>query len=385
MPVDLHLDLCQSLDGFMLKVRETLALKGVTALFGPSGSGKTTLLRIIAGFEPQAVGVVSFAGKVWLDSAAETYIPPYRRAVGYVFQDARLFPHLNVEGNLAFAAKRSKAGSALKREVVQALDMDMLLSRRPVGLSGGERQRVALGRALLTQPRLLLLDEPLAALDLRRKADILPYLQTVSRRFNLPTIYVSHAIDEVAMLADQMAVMDDGSLVAQGPTAQMMERLDLQPLTGKFEAGVLLEARIAAHDQGYFLTRMDLHGQILTMPMLDHLAVGDTVRVRIRARDVALATTRPEGLSIRNVLSGTVVEIAEEAGTAFAEVLVDADGARLRARITRHAAAELQLMPGSLVFALIKSVSFDRRGLPAPTDMDVSNQAGLSPAPASGI
>ena len=368
MQAELHLDVRLGFPGFALAVQETLCLSGVTALFGPSGSGKTSLLRIIAGLETGAAGRIAFGQEEWLNTEKRVVAPPYQRAVGYVFQDARLFGHRSVAGNLAFAAKRSRAPVALQDEVTAALDLGPLLHRRPSGLSGGERQRVALGRALLTQPRLLLLDEPLAALDQRRKADILPYLQTISRRFALPTIYVSHAIDEVALLADQMAVMDEGRIIAKGPTAQMMERLDLQPLTGKFEAGVLLEARVVAHDHQYFLTRMDLNGQTLTMPMLDHLTVGDLVRVRIRARDVALATQKPEGLSIRNVLSGHIAEIAEEAGSAFAEVLVDAGGARLRARITRQAAVELKLAQGKPVFALIKSVSFDRRGLPAPAE-----------------
>ena len=374
MPVELSLNVRLSVDDFMLDVDQDLKLSGVTALFGPSGSGKTSLLRTIAGLEPRAHGTVRFDGQTWLDTDRGISTQPHRRAVGYVFQDARLFPHLSVAGNLAFAAKRSRASAELNAEVVLALDLAPLLTRRPAGLSGGERQRVALGRALLTQPRLLLLDEPLAALDQRLKADILPYLQTIGRRFGLPTIYVSHAIDEVALLADQMAVMDEGRIIAQGPTAQMMERLDLQPLTGKFEAGVLLEARIVAHDHDFFLTRMDLNGQTLTMPMLDHLAIGDLVRVRIRARDVALATQRPEGLSIRNVLSGRIAEISDEAGTAFSEVLVDAEGARLRARITRQAAVELGLVPGSNVFALVKSVSFDHRGLPVPADGAGSNR-----------
>jgi molybdate transport system ATP-binding protein len=177
---------------------------------------------------------------------------------------------------------------------------------------------------------------------------------------------VSHAIDEVAQLADTMAVMDAGHIVATGPTAEMMERLDLQPLTGKFEAGVMLEATVTAQDQRFHLTRLDLHGQRLTMPMLQHLAIGDAVRVRIRARDVALAVGRPEGLSIRNVLAGHIAEVAMEPETAFAEVLVDVGGARLRARITQESCAELALAPGKPVFALVKSVSFDRRGMAAP-------------------
>lgn len=362
---ELHLAVRAAFPGFALAVEQALRLDGVLALFGASGCGKSTLLRIIAGLETQAEGRVAFGEAVWQDSAAGRLVPAHRRGAGYMFQDARLFPHLSVAGNLRFAAKRSGAPPALWQEVVAALDLGPLLERRPARLSGGERQRVALGRVLLSRPRLLLLDEPLAALDVRRKAEILPYLSRITRRFALPTIYVSHAIDEVAQLADTMAVMDAGRIVATGPTAEMLERLDLQPLTGKFEAGVLLEATVAAQDQRYHLTRLDLHGQRLTMPMLQHLVVGDRVRVRIRARDVALAVRRPEGISIRNVLAGHIAEIAMEPGTAFAEVLVDAGGAHVRARITQESCAELELAEGKPVFALVKSVSFDRRGLAA--------------------
>lgn len=368
MPVEFDLNLRLSFEGFALEIDRTLALDGVTALFGSSGGGKTSLLRTIAGFEAAATGFIRFDGEDWLNSAAGVFLPPHRRPVGYVFQEARLFPHLSVAGNLRFAAKRSRAPEALMQEVVGALDLSPLLHRRPARLSGGEQQRVALGRALLTQPRLLLLDEPLAALDQRRKADILPYLQAAAQRFSLPTIYVSHAIDEVAQLADQTMVMDQGRIVAGGSTAEMFERLDLQPLTGRFEAGVLLHATVVSHDAAFHLTRLDLYGQDLTMPALEHLPAGQEVRVRIRARDVALATQRPEGLSIRNVLAGTVVEIAEEAEAAFAEVLVDTGGARVRSRVTRAAIADLGLTEGMPVFALVKSVSFDRRGMPAPAE-----------------
>ena len=374
MPVDLDLSLRLAFEGFALKVEQSLPLEGVTALFGQSGSGKTSLLRTIAGLEAGAAGSVRFGGEEWLNTAAGRFVPPYQRPVGYVFQEPRLFRHLRVEGNLRFAAKRSRAPKSLSDEVIEALDLAALLHRRPVGLSGGEQQRVALGRALLTQPRLLLLDEPLAALDQSRKAEILPYLRAVTQRFALPTIYVSHAIDEVAQLADRTVVMADGKVVASGSTVEMFERLDLQTLTGRFEAGALLEATVVDHDQTYHLTRLDLNGQALTMPALEHLMAGEVVRVRIRARDVALATQKPEGLSIRNVLAGNVAEIAEEASAAFAEVLVDVGGARVRSRVTRAAIADLGLSAGMPVYALVKSVSFGAWG---------GARVGLVPRPAS--
>ena len=363
MPVELDLDFSLRLGDFRLEMHQPIAIAGVTALFGASGSGKTSVLRTIAGLERQAQGSIRFDGRVWQSTDERLFVPPHKRAVGYVFQEPRLFSHLNVAGNLGYAARRSRVSHQHQAEVIDSLDLATLLSRRPASLSGGERQRVALGRALLTEPQLLLLDEPLAALDQRRKAEILPYLLAVTRRFNLPSLFVSHAIDEVAQLADRTVILDSGQIVAEGQTAEMLERLELQPLTGRFEAGVVLETRVVSQNREFCLTHLDLAGQNLTMPMLDHLQVGDLVRVRVRARDVALATIKPEGLSIRNVVTGHVAEIVSDPATAFAEILVDTGGARLRARITRQAAADLDLTQGKAVYALVKSVSFDRRGL----------------------
>ena len=354
-----------ALPGFTLDVDESFTLDGITALFGPSGGGKTTLLRIIAGLEGGATGTVAFDGETWADSASHRFLPAHRRPVGYVFQDARLFTHLNVAGNLRYAERRSRgAGGHIGFDgVVAALDLAPLLDRRVGGLSGGERQRVALGRTLLTRPRLLLLDEPLSALDIGRKADILPYLEEAPRRFGIPTIFVSHAIEEVSRLAGEIVVLSEGRVLTRGGAVEVLERLDLQVLTGHFEAGVLLDTRVIGHDPGFHLTRVDLDGQIITMPMVAALEPGETVRLRVRARDVALATERPRGISIRNVVEGTVSELVSEPDTAFAEVFVAIGGQRLRARVTRQAVADLDLKTGAPVFGLIKSVSFDRRGL----------------------
>jgi molybdate transport system ATP-binding protein len=241
-------------------------------------------------------------------------------------------------------------------------------------LSGGERQRVAIGRTLLTRPRLLLMDEPLAALDLTRKAEILPYIERLPQAFHVPVIYVTHTIDEVTRLADRMLALSSGRVVTYGPVAESLERLDLQAVTGRFEAGVVLTARVTKHDDRFRLTHLDHHGQDIIMPMAD-LAIGDDVRLRIRARDVALATQRPTGISVRNILSGTIAEIAEESDTAFAETLVDIGHAKIRARVTRSAVAELELAPGKLVFALVKSISFDRRALTSAPLHHHSDQA----------
>ncbi|MDE0435042.1 MAG: molybdenum ABC transporter ATP-binding protein [Bryobacterales bacterium] len=359
----LSLQVQLSFPGFDLDVAEELRLDGVTALFGPSGGGKSTLLRTIAGLETPRTGRIALGGEIWFDSEARVNVPAHRRPVGFMFQDARLFGHLGVAGNLAFADKRSRTRAAgfNRGDVIAALDLRPLLDRSIGSLSGGERQRVALARTLLTRPKLLLLDEPLSALDLERKADILPYLEDLPKRFGIPTIYVSHALEEVVRLADRVLVLTDGRPQAYGPAAAIVERLDLQPITGRFEAGVLVEARVTGQDERLALTHLDLDGETLKMPMVGHLKPGDTIRLRIRARDVALATRRPEGISIRNVLSGIVDDIAPETDTAFAEVYVALKTTRFRARLTRAAVEDLGLTKGTPVFALIKSVTFDRR------------------------
>ena len=359
----LDADLELAFDDFALRLRHAFALAGVTALFGPSGSGKSTLLRILAGHETRARGHVRFDGAVWQDD--RICLPAHRRGAGYMFQDARLFAHLSVRGNLAYAVRRApvtEPGPGLP-EVVDMLDLGPLLERRTQQLSGGERQRVALGRTLLSRPRLLLMDEPLAALDLRRKAEIMPHIAALPQRFGMPVIYVTHAVDEVVRLADRMTVLSAGRVLASGDVAETLARLDLQPATGHFEAGAALAGRVAGHDRAMHLTRVDLGGQMLEMPGVD-LPAGDAVRLHVRARDVALALTRPTGISIRNILEGRIVEIAEEQGRAFAEVRLDIGGQVLRARLTRAAVAALGLATGMQVWALIKSVAFDRRALP---------------------
>ncbi len=350
---------------FALDAALDLTLEGVAALFGPSGSGKSTLLRVIAGLEHHSLGRLAYDGALWSDSESHHFMPPHRRPVGLVFQDARLFEHLDVAGNLRFADKRSRRnGTAITWQgVIEALDLANLLPRAVASLSGGERQRVALGRTLLTRPQLLLLDEPLSALDMGRKAEILPYLESAPRQFGIPTLYVSHAVDEVAQIADRVVVLAEGHVQAVGSVAEILERPDLQSYTGRFEAGSVLEAVVAKQDQAFRLTELTCAGQSVTMPMVAFLNVGDPVRLRIRARDVALAKQSPVGLSIRNILGGRVVEILSEADTAFAEVLLDLGGPRLRARITRASVHDLALAPDQQVFALVKSATFDRRAI----------------------
>ena len=238
------------------------------------------------------------------------------------------------------------------------LGLGPLLERSPAALSGGERQRVAVGRALLSQPRLLLMDEPLSALDQAAREEIIAYFEVLHRELSIPMLYVSHDLAEVARLSDHLVVLAAGGKLAEGPVREILERLDLHPTAERLEAGVVLHARVAAHDRGYQLTRLRHHRQIITVPLMD-APLGEPVRVRIRARDVALTTRRPRAISIRNVLAGTVVEIREEPATAYAEALVEIGGGRLRARITREAVADLALRVGTRVYALVKSVSFE--------------------------
>lgn len=359
-----------SVGGFALDAAFSAPLRGVTALFGPSGSGKTTVLRCMAGLA-QLSGRLTIAGDVWQDDGTGVFLPPHQRAIGYVFQEASLFPHLSVRRNLLYGAERARGGSKGGPghgsgeligfdDAVSLLGLERLLDRAPESLSGGERQRVAVGRALLSCPRMLLMDEPLSALDQSGRDEILTTLERLHDILSIPVVYVSHDLAEVARLADRMVVLSAGRVVAEGEMSSILERLDLEPTTGRFEAGVVLSATVIGHDTGFQLTRLDLFGQAVSIPRVD-VTVGASVRLRIRARDVALATRPPEGLSIRNRLSGAIVEIAARADSPHAEVLVDIGGGRLRSRITRESAEELGLAVGSPVQALVKTIAFDGR------------------------
>jgi molybdate transport system ATP-binding protein len=355
---------------FAINVAQQIEFNGITALYGQNGSGKSTLLRILAGLEPAARGEIRFNGETWQSGGARTVMPAHERGVGFVFQNPRLFTHLNVAGNLAYAEKRAvKAAPDGDRHitrdaVIDALDLEDLLARPATALSGGERQRVTLARALLSNPRLLFMDEPLSAIDNRRRHEILNYIARLPALFGIPTLYVTHALDEVVRLAHNMLVLSHGSLAASGTVEDILERLDLAPATGRFEAGVLLRAQVTHHDTAYQLTALRYHadqgpGHTLWAPLID-AAPGTEVRLRIRARDVTLATLEPQSVSTRNILAGTLVEVNAEPDTAYAETLVDIGGTRLRARLTRKAVADLELTPGKQVYAMIKSVSLDR-------------------------
>jgi molybdate transport system ATP-binding protein len=358
----LEVDIACSLGALPLEARFRAA-GGVTALFGRSGAGKTSVVNAIAGLLRPSRGRIVLDGRVLFDAARGIDVPRHRRRVGYVFQEARLFPHLTVRRNLLYGrwftphGERHRGGSLA--EVVELLGLSGLLERRPGTLSGGERQRVAIGRALLASPRLLLMDEPLASLDHARKDEILPYLERLRGEAGVPIVYVSHALDEVARLADTMVVLAQGRVAAVGPVGEIMARLDLQPLAGWAEAGSVLEAVVVRHDDRYDLTELDVAGQHLAVPRVAD-PPGTAVRLRIRARDVAIATEPPQGLSIRNLLHGPIARLEPGAG-AFVELTVDLGGAVLRARVTRQAADELELAPGRAVTALVKAVTVERR------------------------
>jgi len=342
-----------TLGSFELDVAFSLPACGVTALFGASGSGKTTLLRLIAGLS-RAPGSLVVNGDIWQD--AHTFLPTHRRALGYVFQEASLFPHLSVRGNLEYGWKRVPA--AERRigfdDVVGWLGLETLLTHRPQHLSGGQRQRVAIGRALLASPRLLLMDEPLSALDAASRADILPYLERLHRQLELPIIYVSHALDEVARLADTLLLIEAGKITFQGPLIEGLTRLDL-PLAHRDTAGTVIDTLVVSHDAEFQLTQVSYGSLTLSLPGL-HAAPGKPLCVRIAARDVSLTLAPASQTSILNLLPARIVDIADDApGQVLVKLaLVDAV---LLSRITRKSAHALALQPGANVIAQVKSVA----------------------------
>jgi len=341
---------------FSLAVDLTLPGRGITALFGHSGSGKTTCLRAMAGLERAADGYFAIGDEVWQDEAAGRFVPTHQRTLGVVFQEASLFPHLSVRGNMEFGQKRaSTAGLRFALpEIAELLGIDHLLGRNPAQLSGGERQRVAIARALLAGPQILLMDEPLAALDLKRKLEILPYLERLHRELAIPIIYVSHAPDEVARLADHLVLLDDGKVVASGRLNEVLSRIDL-PSAFADDAGVVIEARIAAHEADD-LTRLEFPGGAIFVSRHDEPA-GTFLRCRIHARDVSLALVPQVHTSILNCVSAVVVDLAPTATPGHVLVKLDVAGEPLLARITRRSAERLEIRPGLALRAQIKAVA----------------------------
>ncbi|PIO97671.1 molybdenum ABC transporter ATP-binding protein [Pleomorphomonas carboxyditropha] len=345
------------LSSFDLDVRFELPARGVTAFFGHSGSGKTTILRCVAGLTRAPTAFLRFGDSVWQDEERGLFVPTHRRPIGVVFQEASLFPHLSVLGNLCYGMKRAglKAADADFDATVGLLGIESLLLRSPAKLSGGERQRVAIARALLRRPRLLLMDEPLAALDLKRKSEILPYLERLHDELDIPILYVSHSPDEVARLADTVVLLQNGRIVAQGPVWETMGRLDLVPFFSE-DAAVVIPMVVGEHESDG-LTRLDFAGGHLLVGKRQEI-VGQRVRVRIQASDVSISLTHHADMSIQNILMAKVLQIADaaEPGHALVELRI-AEQTQFIARVTKRSVERLGLRPQALVWAQVKAVA----------------------------
>ncbi len=356
----LDVDLRHRLGSFELDARFT-APAGITVLFGRSGSGKTTIINAVAGLLKPDAGRIMADGRALLDTATNVCLPPHARRVGYIFQEGRLFPHFTVSRNLTYS--RWFTGGAGRpadvARVVEMLGIGHLLNRYPQSLSGGEKQRVAIGRALLSSPQLILADEPLSSLDEYRKAEILPYFERLRDEVSVPILYVSHAAAEVARLATTVVALQNGKVMRQGPAAEVLGDPSVTP-AGAREAGALIEARIVAHHEDG-LTEVSAGTELLLLPSLGQ-PVGATARIRIAAHDVILSRSRPEGLSALNVVPGTVHEIRLGQGPG-ALVALDTPAGRLLARITRRSLKTLEIALGTEVYAIIKAVSI------APADV----------------
>lgn len=335
---------------------------GITGLFGHSGAGKTTILKMVAGMLRPDAGRIEINGQTCFDSSRGISTAASKRQTGFVFQDGRLFPHLNVRRNLSYARwAGSRKTTRSFAEVVDLLGLADHLDRSPETLSGGERQRVAIGRALLSDPAILLMDEPLSSLDYSRRMDIVPYLETIRQETRIPIIYVSHEIDEIARLTDALVVLSEGSVVASGDTADVFARLDLGPALGRQKAGVLLAGTVTSTDSEFGLTTVDIGGQSIEVAG-SNFSSGQPIRLQIRARDVSVALNAPESISIRNRLRCVVERVKTDEST-FAEIALRVGKQLVRARITRKSADELGLKQGMEVVALLKSISVERRNV----------------------
>lgn len=355
---EIQADLRLSYPGFDLDVSLRLPGAGVSVLLGPSGCGKTTVLRALAGLV-RGRGRVAFNGDVWQDDSLgrHAFVPTHHRPIGYVFQEASLFPHLSVQGNLDYGSRRIPA--AQRRisldEAVSLLGIGHLLGRHPQGLSGGERQRVAIARALLTSPQLLLMDEPLSALDPARKAEVLPYLERLNSHAGIPIVYVTHALDEAARLADHLVLMEAGRVQGSGPAVEMFARLDT-PMSTWDEAAALLQARVEAHEPEFGLSRLRVGAHAFwvggsTVP------VGQMVKARVLARDVSVTLSAATDSSILNILPARIDEIRPDGADSVTLRLCLAPGASLLARLTRRSCEQLRLQVGMDVFAQVKGAA----------------------------
>lgn len=382
--IEIDVSLARS-SGFRLEASFAAPAAGVTALFGRSGCGKTTLIQLVAGALRPDRGRIAVGGETFVDTAAGIFLPMERRGIGYVFQDARLFPHMSVETNLRYGERRARRARTIPfGAVVEMLGIAHLLKRRPHTLSGGERQRVAIGRALLSQPRLLLMDEPLASLDEMRKGEILPYLERLRDEFRLPILYVSHSVEEVLRLSDAVAVLAEGRVLAFGPLADVLSRPDLLPVLGRFDLGTIFDCTVTANDEDLGLSTVSFADGALRVPLVGR-PVGARARARIRSRDVSLSLSRPIDVSVTNRLSGTISAIRRAEGP-FSDVEVKLAHGRIHSLVTHESVLRLALQEGTPVWAMIKAVTVDSRpsGFASPGS-EIIPPSGPQPQPGPSL
>ena len=358
----LTVSLTHKFKNFHIDVDFTAEPGSITSLYGRSGSGKTSIINMISGLQRPDIGFIKVGNDVLLDTNAGIYKPPENRGLGYIFQDSRLFPHLSIQQNLLYGIKNNLSSNSQVGfdSVVDILQIASLLERKPNTLSGGEKQRVAIGRALLTQPRLLLMDEPLASIDAQLRGEILTFIEKLRDALGLTIIYVSHSIEEVIRLADQMVLISNGNQKAAGNIEEIMSRLDLHTLTGKFDAGAVLSTKVESYDENYDLTELSFNGGVLRVTGTK-LPIGSSVRVHVRARDVSIMLHHPRNTSILNIFKGTIVAVGDDTGSQI-DIKIDI-GSPLIARVTRKSFDELELQIGSNVFTMLKAVAVDHRSL----------------------
>lgn len=346
--------------GFHLQAKLEIPVTGVTAIFGPSGCGKTTLLRCLAGLERSPCGLLRFRQAVWQDETQGVFLPISQRSIGYVFQEPRLFPHLSVQSNLVYGLKRipSEQRKLSFYQIVDILDLGKLLTRRPHNLSGGEQQRVAIGRALLTSPELLLMDEPISSLDLKRKREILLFIQRLDVELRIPIIYVSHSLREVLQLATTLVMLKEGKVTGVGPLGEVFAQVDSRSFMEESHIGAVIDSTVAAQDREFGLTKLMFEGRHLYVPH-QALSIGNRLRVQILSRDVSIVARAPTfQSSVLNILEATVTDIGTiDVNHPFVDIQLDV-GVPLLATITRKSLVTLNLHAGQQVYAQIKAVSF---------------------------
>ncbi|MEO0881382.1 MAG: molybdenum ABC transporter ATP-binding protein [Pseudomonadota bacterium] len=357
-----YVDITVTRPDFQLEMAQTVPTSGITAVFGPSGAGKTTFLRTIAGFETPTRGRIQLGHRTLCDVAKRINVPSHQRPIGYLFQDGRLFSHMTVDQNLAYAEARKEidGGPSLKDDIISACGIQPFMDRRPETLSGGERQRVALARTLMTAPELLLLDEPLGALDRQRKLELVTLLVDLPKSLGIPTLYVSHDIDEVSRVADRVIILENGRVQNSGPVEETLGAYGLEAGRNPYESGARLSGTIAAHDPNYGLTQVAIGENTLHLPIHAAIEPGARIQLKISPKDVSVSLRRPDGISIQNVLKGQIEQIEEQGQTAFCMLTLSVDSQQLQARITRKARSELDLEIGRSVYVLLKSASFYR-------------------------